>query len=71
MSPVVSVNVPDQLDGRSTGMKAGTVGRPLPGVATRVVDPGDGATVAGPGTPGLLLVKGAEPDARLPRQSRR
>ena len=57
MSPVVSVNVPDQLDGQQHGMKAGTVGHPLPGVATRVVEIESGATVP-PGTPGLLLVKG-------------
>ncbi len=57
MSPVISVNAPDSPDaGRR--MKAGTVGRPLPGVEARVVDPDTGAALA-PGTPGLLLVNGA------------
>ncbi len=44
MSPVVSVNTPDYEAGRDSqiGTKAGTVGRPLPGVALRVVDPETG-----------------------------
>ena len=54
MAPVVAVNVPDPA-GR--GSRAGTVGRPLPGIAAQIVDPETGA---GPliGKEGLLLVTG-------------
>ena len=59
MAPVVSVNIPDVEDGhvRQVGTKRGSVGHPLPGVVTRVVDPETGE---GPlfGTQGLLLMKG-------------
>ena len=60
LSPVVSVNVPDrELDGwRELGHKPGTVGRPLPGVAVRVVDP-EGGAPREPGEEGLILVRGA------------
>jgi acyl-[acyl-carrier-protein]-phospholipid O-acyltransferase/long-chain-fatty-acid--[acyl-carrier-protein] ligase len=49
MAPIVAVNVPES--------RPGSVGRPLPGVAAKVVDP---ATGEGPlvGKEGLLLVKG-------------
>ena len=49
MAPIVAANVPE--------LRAGTVGRALPGVSARVVDP---ATGEGPliGREGLLLVKG-------------
>jgi acyl-[acyl-carrier-protein]-phospholipid O-acyltransferase/long-chain-fatty-acid--[acyl-carrier-protein] ligase len=49
MSPVVAVNMPDQ--------RPGSVGRPLPGVRARVVDPitGEGPLV---GEEGMLLVSG-------------
>jgi acyl-[acyl-carrier-protein]-phospholipid O-acyltransferase / long-chain-fatty-acid--[acyl-carrier-protein] ligase len=49
MSPVVAVNMPDG--------RAGAVGRPLPGVQARVVDPvtGEGPLV---GEEGMLLVSG-------------
>jgi acyl-[acyl-carrier-protein]-phospholipid O-acyltransferase/long-chain-fatty-acid--[acyl-carrier-protein] ligase len=59
MAPVVSVNVPDYLEGhhRQRGMKPGTVGHPLPGVAVKVVSPETGETL-GSGQEGLLLVKG-------------
>jgi acyl-[acyl-carrier-protein]-phospholipid O-acyltransferase/long-chain-fatty-acid--[acyl-carrier-protein] ligase len=54
MAPVVAVNVPDA---GGTGSRAGTVGRPLPGISAKVVDPetGDGPLV---GKEGLLLVTG-------------
>ena len=54
MAPVVAVNVPDAA---GTGSRAGTVGRPLPGISAKIVDPetGDGPLV---GKEGLLLVTG-------------
>jgi acyl-[acyl-carrier-protein]-phospholipid O-acyltransferase/long-chain-fatty-acid--[acyl-carrier-protein] ligase len=59
MAPVVSVNIPDVTDGQThqVGTKRGSVGHPLPGVVTKVVDPDTGE---GPlfGTQGLLLMKG-------------
>ncbi|MFZ5863986.1 MAG: acyl-[ACP]--phospholipid O-acyltransferase [Nitrospirota bacterium] len=60
MSPVVAVNVPN-VDHRSehqTGLKPGTVGHPIPGVAAKVVDP-DTREPLPIGAEGLLLVKGA------------
>ncbi len=58
MAPVIAVNVPDLPGGQQRGGKPGTVGHPLPGVAARVVDP-DSRQPLPNGTPGLLLVKGA------------
>ena len=58
MSPAVSVNVPDCSPEGQTGTRFGTVGHPLPGVATRVVDLETGAPLP-PGSEGLLLVRGA------------
>jgi acyl-[acyl-carrier-protein]-phospholipid O-acyltransferase / long-chain-fatty-acid--[acyl-carrier-protein] ligase len=54
MAPVVAVNVPDAS---GTGSRAGTVGRPLPGISAKIVDPetGEGPLV---GVEGLLLVTG-------------
>jgi acyl-[acyl-carrier-protein]-phospholipid O-acyltransferase/long-chain-fatty-acid--[acyl-carrier-protein] ligase len=54
MAPVVAVNVPDAA---GTGSRAGTVGRPLPGISAKIVDPdtGEGPLV---GREGLLLVSG-------------
>ena len=59
MSPVVSVNVPDYLEGheKQKGMKPGTVGQPVPGVALKVVHPETGEVLPS-GQEGLLLVKG-------------
>jgi acyl-[acyl-carrier-protein]-phospholipid O-acyltransferase/long-chain-fatty-acid--[acyl-carrier-protein] ligase len=59
MAPVIAVNRPDAVDGRirQTGRKEGSVGHPLPGVATKVVDPETGEALQ-PGREGLLLVKG-------------
>jgi acyl-[acyl-carrier-protein]-phospholipid O-acyltransferase/long-chain-fatty-acid--[acyl-carrier-protein] ligase len=59
-SPVIAVNVPDF---RASGFyqpmsRRGTVGQPLPGVSVRVVDP-DTFALLPSGTPGMLLVKGA------------
>lgn len=58
LSPLVSVNVPpsrshhDQID-----LKEGTVGRPVPGVAAKIVDPDTNEDLP-VDTPGMLLVKG-------------
>jgi acyl-[acyl-carrier-protein]-phospholipid O-acyltransferase/long-chain-fatty-acid--[acyl-carrier-protein] ligase len=59
MAPVIAVNRPDATDGRirQTGRKDGSVGRPLPGVATKVVDP-ETSEALEPNREGLLLVKG-------------
>ncbi len=59
LAPVVAVNIPDVFDGKEKqlGHKLGTVGRPLPGVAVKVVDPDRDGPLP-PGEPGLLLVKG-------------
>jgi acyl-[acyl-carrier-protein]-phospholipid O-acyltransferase / long-chain-fatty-acid--[acyl-carrier-protein] ligase len=60
MSPVISVNVPDRARAtvKQTGLRAGSVGLPVPGVAAKVVDPENGADLQS-GQEGLLLVKGA------------
>jgi acyl-[acyl-carrier-protein]-phospholipid O-acyltransferase/long-chain-fatty-acid--[acyl-carrier-protein] ligase len=59
LSPVVSVNVPDVVYGedKQIGNKPGTVGRPIPGVAVKVVDLDTGRPLAC-GREGMLLVKG-------------
>jgi acyl-[acyl-carrier-protein]-phospholipid O-acyltransferase/long-chain-fatty-acid--[acyl-carrier-protein] ligase len=59
MAPVVSVNTAGYDAGRESqaGAKAGSVGRPLPGVAVRTVDPETLAPLP-QGCEGLLLVKG-------------
>jgi acyl-[acyl-carrier-protein]-phospholipid O-acyltransferase/long-chain-fatty-acid--[acyl-carrier-protein] ligase len=59
LSPVVSCNVPDvrMRGGVEIGSKAGTVGRPIPNVAVKVVDIDTGEPV-GRGAPGRLLVAG-------------
>lgn len=54
-SPVIAVNVPDYKGQR--GSLGGAVGRPVPGVQVRIVDPDTREPVT-PGEPGLLLVKG-------------
>ncbi len=60
MAPVVAVNAPDFAAGKNTqvGNKPGTVGRPLPGVAAKIVDPVTLQPLP-PNQEGLLLVKGA------------
>jgi acyl-[acyl-carrier-protein]-phospholipid O-acyltransferase / long-chain-fatty-acid--[acyl-carrier-protein] ligase len=59
LAPVVAVNMPDVSDGKETQIahKRGTVGRPIPGVTVKVVDPETERPVA-PGQEGLLLVMG-------------
>ncbi len=59
MSPVVSVNAPDfeEHGHRQKGMKRGTVGHPLPGVAATVVHPDTGERLPA-GEEGLLLLRG-------------
>jgi acyl-[acyl-carrier-protein]-phospholipid O-acyltransferase/long-chain-fatty-acid--[acyl-carrier-protein] ligase len=58
-APVVSVNIPDveEASEHQTGLKPGTVGHPIPGVAVKVVDTETGAPLPS-GQEGLLLVKG-------------
>jgi len=60
LAPVISFNVPDFESGADsqTGAKPGTVGRPVPGIAVRVVDPATMEPMP-PGAEGLLLVKGS------------
>jgi acyl-[acyl-carrier-protein]-phospholipid O-acyltransferase/long-chain-fatty-acid--[acyl-carrier-protein] ligase len=59
LSPVVSCNIPPHRSGSPTqiGHKPGTVGRPIPGVSARVVDP-DTWENLGADAEGLLLIKG-------------
>jgi acyl-[acyl-carrier-protein]-phospholipid O-acyltransferase/long-chain-fatty-acid--[acyl-carrier-protein] ligase len=59
LSPVVAINVPDvsSADARQLGHKSGTVGRALPGIALRIVDP-ETAEILPPDTEGMLLVRG-------------
>jgi len=58
-SPVIAVNVPDvDVDGlKQEGAVEGSVGRPLPNMLTRIVDPETGELLP-LGSPGLLWVKG-------------
>ena len=59
LSPVAAVNIPDHrtADVHQKGTKLGTVGRPLPGVAAKVINPETGEDL-GIGREGLLLIKG-------------
>jgi acyl-[acyl-carrier-protein]-phospholipid O-acyltransferase/long-chain-fatty-acid--[acyl-carrier-protein] ligase len=59
LAPVIAVGTDDYRapDQTQVGNKAGSVGRALPGVAVRVVNPETGETL-GPDQDGLLLVKG-------------
>ena len=58
LSPLVSVNVPpSRSQAEQTDSKFGTVGRPIPEVATKIVDP-DTFDELPVGTDGMLLVKG-------------
>jgi acyl-[acyl-carrier-protein]-phospholipid O-acyltransferase / long-chain-fatty-acid--[acyl-carrier-protein] ligase len=57
-APVISVNFPEAEGGPPpSGLKQGSVGRPLPGIAARVVNPSTGEPRPA-GAEGLLLVKG-------------
>jgi acyl-[acyl-carrier-protein]-phospholipid O-acyltransferase/long-chain-fatty-acid--[acyl-carrier-protein] ligase len=60
LSPLVAVNVPPSRsqDNFQKDRKEGTVGRPVPGVATKVIDLDDGHDLSAD-QPGMLLVKGA------------
>ncbi len=60
LSPVASCNIPEHrlFTDEQSGSKAGTVGRPIPGVAAKVVDP-ETFEDRGIDTEGLLLIKGA------------
>lgn len=59
MSPVISVNVPDSEDPvwPQVGNRPGTVGQPMPGCMTKVVDPATFEALPS-GSQGLLLVGG-------------
>lgn len=59
LSPVVAVNVPEQRSrsGDKNAVKLGTVGRPLPRISAKIVDP-DTLEDLGIGAEGMLLVKG-------------
>jgi len=57
-SPLVSVNLPPSRARQpGQGLKEGTVGRPVPGVSVKVLDPETGAPLA-VDQPGMLWVKG-------------
>lgn len=60
-SPLVSVNIPPSRqpkdDNFAVYVKEGTVGRPIPGVAAKIVDPDTGREL-GVDEPGMLLIKG-------------
>ncbi len=59
LTPLASVNVPDHREETFTqvGSKPGTVGRAIPGVTAKIVNP-DTWESQGPDQPGLLLIKG-------------
>lgn len=59
LSPVVSVNIPDVMSSDGwcqVGIKPGTIGTSLPGIATKIVDPETMEDLP-LGQPGMLLVK--------------
>lgn len=60
MSPVGALNVPDTSlwGGGETGTRLGTIGRLLPGMSARIVDPDSRSPLADPVASGLLLLKG-------------
>ncbi|MBN1673529.1 MAG: MFS transporter [Kiritimatiellae bacterium] len=59
LSPVAALNVDDvEIGGvRQVGMKDGSIGHPIPGMAAKIVHPETGAMLA-PDEEGLLLMKG-------------
>jgi len=59
LSPLASVNVPDSraMSAGTAGTKLGTVGRPVPGVRVKTVDP-DSLKDLPQGEPGLLFITG-------------
>lgn len=59
LSPLVSVNVPaSRSQSKTVDAKEGTVGRPIPGVTAKTVDPDTFADLP-IGTAGMLMIKGA------------
>lgn len=60
LAPVAAANVPDWEEGgfRQINNRPGTIGRPVPGVAARIVNP-DTFEPTPPGQDGLLLIYGA------------
>ncbi|MFV0445301.1 MAG: acyl-[ACP]--phospholipid O-acyltransferase [Planctomycetaceae bacterium] len=60
LSPVACCNIPDHRGqgGLQIGTKPGTVGRPIPGVSAKVVDPDTWQELA-VDTEGMVLIKGA------------
>ena len=62
-APVATVNIPDRIATDDwhiqTGHKIGTVGLPLPGSSTRIVDPNTLETLA-TGEDGLILIGGTQ-----------
>ncbi|QDT48716.1 Bifunctional protein Aas [Symmachiella dynata] len=59
LSPVVAANIPSHRSAMTNhaGVKEGTVGHPVPGVAAKIVDPETGEDL-GIDTPGMLLISG-------------
>jgi len=59
LSPVVAANIPEHRSAMAgfAGIKVGTVGHPVPGVAAKIVDPDTGEDL-GLETPGMLLISG-------------
>ena len=59
LSPVGAVNVPDVTDGavKQTGTRAGSVGRPLPGLGVLIADR-ETLQPAVAGAPGVILIRG-------------
>jgi len=59
LSPVVALSLPNRKFGSliCCGNRAGSVGRALPNIATKIIDPETGIRVS-TGKPGLLLIKG-------------
>jgi acyl-[acyl-carrier-protein]-phospholipid O-acyltransferase/long-chain-fatty-acid--[acyl-carrier-protein] ligase len=59
LSPVVAISLPDVsiANVTQTGSDPGSVGRPLPGVAVRIVDP-ESDQVLDPNIPGMIEIKG-------------
>ena len=60
LSPLVSVNIPPSrtTNDHQIDLKEGTVGRPVPGVSAKIIDP-DTEEDLGIGQSGMLLIKGA------------
>ena len=70
LSPLVSVNVPPSRARQpGEGLKEGTVGRPVPGVEVKVLDPDSGQEMPA-GQPGMLLGRRAQRHAGLSESAR-